>query len=259
MTDASPAAKRVSRRASARRPRRGQAAARRPRVLRADRDHHRLFVSVAELFHARQFPDDGHACRDLRHSRDRHAAGHPQRRHRPVGRIDARALRRRRGLPDAGRDAERCSASCCFPPVWVVAVLACALGAFVGADQRRADRAIQGAGLRRDARRDVCGARRRAADDQRPDLQQSRRPAGTRQHRLRLARLQPPVRRSDRRAGAGGHRHHRQRRAEPHGLRSVALCLRRQRARGRALRRAGEDGAGLRLRPLRAFAPRSPA
>ena len=40
-----------------------------------------------------------------------------------------------------------------YPPVWVVAVLACVLGAAVGAGQRRADRAVQGAGLRRHARR----------------------------------------------------------------------------------------------------------
>ena len=115
------------------------------------------------------------------------------------------------------------------------------LARFVGARQRRADRVLQGAGLRRHLGRHVRRARRRAPDDQRPDLQQSRRPGRTRQHRLRLARLQPPGRRSDRRRGAGGHRHHRQPRADPNRLRPLALCLRRQRARGRALRRAGQD------------------
>ena len=136
-----------------------------------------------------------------------------------------------------------------FPPVWVVAVLACALGAFVGADQRRADRAIQGARFRRDL--GVMYVVRGAALLMTNGLTYNNlgRQAGTRQHRLRLARLQPSVRR--RRSACvvlaviaimGGID------VEPHGFRPLALRLGRQRARRRIVRRAGEDGTGVRLR-----------
>ena len=63
-----------------------------------------------------------------------------------------------------------------------------------------------------------------------------------RQYRLRLARLQPHRRRADRRDGAGGRGGHLPSDADPHRLRPLALCLGRQRARGRAVRRAGQGG-----------------
>ena len=117
--------------------------------------------------------------------------------------------------------------------------------------QRAPRRAVQGAALRRHPRHALRGARRRAADHQRADLQQPRGPGRARQHRLRLARLQPPVRRP-----VGGHRHgrHRHRRldhAQPHRLRPLALRFGRQRARGGAFRRAGEEGADHGLRAVR--------
>ena len=91
-----------------------------------------------------------------------------------------------------------------YPPVWAVVILTCALGGFVGL--------INGVLVARFkvpafvATLGVMYVARGVAllITERSHLQQSRRPAGTRQHRLQLARLQPPARRPDRRGRAGG-------------------------------------------------------
>ena len=130
-----------------------QAAARGPGLLRPDRHHRRLLDPVALLLHVGNFLTMASHVAIFGILADRHAAGHPQRRHRPFGRLDAWACRRRRRLPDAGRDARHAAASSSIRRSGSSWCSTCVLGAFVGAGQRRADRLLQGAGLRRDARR----------------------------------------------------------------------------------------------------------
>ena len=184
---------------------------------------------------------------------DRHAAGHPQRRHRPLGRLDAGPVRRRRRCADAGRAAEVRSVRHPLPA---------GLGRRRSSPARSAPSSALVNGVliarfkvpavRRDAGHALRRARHRAADDQRADLQQPRRPSRAGQHRLRLARLQPH-RSASRSAYRAGRR--RDRRASlvltPHRLRPLALRLGRQRARGRAVGRAGQAGEDLGLRALR--------
>ena len=75
-----------------------------------------------------------------------------------------------------------------YPPVWAVVVITCALGAFVGAVN-----GVLIAYMKVPACRHpwypLRRPRRRAPDDQRPHLQQSRRPRRARQRRLQLAEL----------------------------------------------------------------------
>ena len=83
------------------------------------------------------------------------------------------------------------------------AILTCALGGFVGLINGVLVARFKVPAFVATPGGDVRGPRRRAADHQRPHLQQSRRPAGARQHGLQLARFQPAVRRADRRGRVG--------------------------------------------------------
>ena len=94
---------------------------------------------------------------------------------------------------------------------------------FCRVDQRHPDRALQGAGFRRDAWCHVCGARFCAVDDQWPDLQQSWRQGRVGQYRVRLAWLQSSCRHSDRRRRSRRPGADRQRGAQSLGLRALAL------------------------------------
>ena len=84
---------------------------------------------------------------------------------------------RGRRLADAGRDARTPSASSSIRRSGSVVVLTCALGAFVGAVNGVLIAYLKVPAFVATLGMHLRGARRRAADDQRPHLQQPRRPA----------------------------------------------------------------------------------
>ena len=123
-----PPGHRQRRRAKARQPVQPQRAA--GRGPRADRpgDHHRDLRRPQRQLPDRRQPDDDHQAGGVqRHRRARHAAGHPERRHRPLGRLDGRPDRGRRRQP-VPRVHLPLTEAIMFPTVWVIVVLSVAVG-----------------------------------------------------------------------------------------------------------------------------------
>ena len=121
----------------------------------------RVFAAVAGVPDDRQPDDPRQARRDQRDPRDRDDVRHPQRRHRPVGRLDRRALRHgRRALlePRPRRSSRSASWSISTPGSWSSIALARRHGARRG--QRLAGRAA--AASRRSSRRSACSTSRAA-------------------------------------------------------------------------------------------------
>ena len=79
-----------------------------------------IFAVLSDNYLTDRQPDHDHqAGRLQRHRRARHAAGDPQRRHRPVGRLDRRADRGRRRQPVPRASDLPFTDSIMFPQVWV--------------------------------------------------------------------------------------------------------------------------------------------
>ncbi len=75
-----------------------------------------------------------------------------------------------------------------FPPVWVVVILAIAVGSAVGSDQRHPGDPVQRRAVHSDARHALCCPRYGPAHLRGIDLSRSRRRARPRKHRLLLHR-----------------------------------------------------------------------
>ena len=202
-----------------------------------------LPVATARFFSTAEHLDRGAAGLDQHRARGRHDLCHPDRRHRPVGRLDPRGLGHGGGdrVADPGLRACWASRPACSP--------ACSSACVNGV----ADRLRQAAALHRHAGLADRGARHRAAD-------------GQRHHRLQSATCRSPSSATPACSACPGSSIIALLgdrcfvvRPAPHGARRPDLRGRRQPRGGAAVRHQGLGDPAVRLCPLRACSPGSAA